>query len=205
MAVRMPDRAWAGAQHARALDRPRHDRRIAHARVASQPVLHEEDANQVGRDRRASELVERFLLDLQALFQRKIAAIADGFECNQGSWVLSLGLAFDGALGDGECKGRLIGTQTEWPGQTLAPVLPRTARLQVFDQPAAFVEQTIGRNGVEREADVHGLLGVQGLAGADDLDGRVQADQTGQPLGSAPARQDADRDLGQADLGVARG
>ena len=78
------------------------------------------------------------------------------------------------------------------PAQPLAPSLPLAALLQVFDQPAPFLDQFFGRHRVEREADGHGLLARELLAAADHFDGGVEADQAGQPLRAAPAGQDAD-------------
>ena len=53
------------------------DRGIAQPRVASQPVLHEEDGDQVGHDRRAVQLLKRLSLDLQPFFQGQVAAVAN--------------------------------------------------------------------------------------------------------------------------------
>ena len=100
----------------------------------------------------------RLLLGLQAFLEGHVAALADRLQGDQRGGVLPLGLALDGPLGDGERKVQLVRVQPDRLLRRLPPFLPFPALLQVFDQPAPFLDQAFGRNRVKDEAQRDGLL-----------------------------------------------
>ena len=194
----------AGPQDADVIDGPRLDAGIAHARVARQPVLHEEDGDQVAQDRRADELADGLLLGLEALFERQVAALADGLERGERRGYCPF--VFDLTSPSATAKANIISSWSRPSGW-------RSCSRRVFHSPVSwrysirrvpFLDQPIRRDGVEDQPDRRGLLGRDRLAGGDHLDGRIQADQPRQPLGAAPAGDQADLDLGQTDLRVRR-
>ena len=135
----------ARAEHADALDLARLDRRVGHARVAGEPLAHEEHADQVRRDRRADDLERGLLLGLQAVFEGLVAPLADRLQRGERRGVLPLGLALDEPLGGGEEEHRLVVGQAD---RLLAP-LPAGdpfARLdEVIDQPLALPRRAARR------------------------------------------------------------
>ncbi len=197
-----PGSHQAGAEHAGRADLTRLDRRVGHARVARQPVLHEEDGDQVAQDRRADDLADGLLLGLQALVERQVATLADRLERDQGAGYCPL--VFDLTKPSATAKANIISSWSRPSGwrSCLAARLPLAALLEVLDPPLALLDEPVGGDGVEDQAERRGLLRRDRLARGDHLDRRVQADQARQPLRAAPAGDQADLDLGQRDLGV---
>ena len=114
----------AGADDADLMHRLRLHGGVADAGVLLQALGHEEDGDQVARDRAADQRHELLGLDLQALFQRQIAALGDGLEGGQrgrdtGRWSWPA----PGA-GDGERERQLLLAQADRLLLALAVRLP---------------------------------------------------------------------------------
>ena len=201
---RDPGPHQARADHADAADRDRPDRVVVDTRVALEAVLHEEQGDQVRRDRRAHHLQGRLALDLQPLVEREVAPLADRLEGNQRRRVIPLRLHPDRPLGRGEGEGHRVRAEAEPLACLPTPGLPLVLIAQALDPPDAGLDQPFGRDGVEGEAEVDGPRGGHRVAGADQLDG-IQADQPRQPLGPSPAGDDPELDLGQGDFRLGTG
>ncbi len=200
---RDPRAHQARAEYADTLDFPRLDALIGDPRVAVEPVLHEEDADQVRRDGRPEQLHRGLLLDLQALIERLVAALLDGLERHEGRGVLALGLTLDRSLGHAEGEHHPDGAEANRLRPLLAIRLPLAGRLEVLDPAYALVDEPLGRDGVKRQADGDGLLGVEPAAPRRSISiGGWTPTRSRQPLGAAPRREQAQLGLGQGDRGV---
>ena len=82
------------------------------------------------------------------------------------------------------------------------PQRERRAADELRGQLARGGVDLVGRHHLVDQADPQRLLGADEAAGEDEVLGPGRADQPRQPLGAAGAGDDAEQDLGLAELGV---
>ena len=171
----------------------------------ARPVVHEEDADQVRRDRRADDLQRGLLLGLQALLERQVAPLADRLRARpagRGTAPWSC----PGCTPRRPRRGTCIWSSLRPTGccrclAARASIRRLCCRYSISRH--ALLDQPLGGHGVEDQAERDGLR--RPTTGSPEVIisiGRVDADQPRQPLRAAPGREQADLDLGQRDLGL---
>ena len=176
-----------GANDADLVDVSRLDAGIGNAGVFLQALSHEEQGNQVARDRAADQRRERLGLGLQSFLQREIAAFFDGIEGGERGRILAAGLGQYLGAGDGEGERFLLLAQADSQLLARTHFFPVTGQIRPFEQALRLLDELLDRHHVEDHAALACFHAVNCLAGTDHLGGEGRADEARQPLRAAPA------------------
>ena len=186
------------AHHAGADDMHMLDAVIGAAALALQPLLQEEDADQVLRGRRLRQLRHRACFDLQSLLDAGAAALPH-VDHREWGWVVLAAYLCGGLLEHHRCQdlpgqpgvaGPGVGTSCERARRRAAQQQPR------FGQQFVRSHDTVDHTQTER------AFGRQRLAGEHDRQRFGGADQTRQARGAAPAGMNAEHHFRQRDPGL---
>src|SRR5207244_11213305 len=102
---------------------------ISDAGVLLETLAHEEDCDEIARDRATDQRLEQFALDLETFFERHVAAFGDGVQSGEGSGQLYLRLGHDGSAGHGEEDRSLLLAEPDGLLLAAAGVAPGTRLL----------------------------------------------------------------------------
>ncbi len=184
------------------MDRPRLDLFVGDAPVAPQGRVHEENADQVGRNLAADDFFRlRFSGSTASPSSRgRLTPFCRRLDAHQVKLRrLALRLGLDLPLGARERKLYLVLAQSQRLPAFFASPFPFARLTQILDDAAALFDQVFRRDSIEHQSNGGSFLRCHRLARADDIDRVVQSDQSRQPLRPSPARDETDRHFGEAD------
>ena len=156
------------------------------------------------------------LADRSAPLVRSAGRPSAAFELGLAGTILDEGVHPDGAVLGGEqarrtagarspgrCRGRPRGRGRWPPWRPGGRTTRRRANWPAHASASAYT--CVGGDDLVDQADRQRLVGLDEPAGEDQVLGPARADQAGQPLGAAGARDDAEQHLGLAERGVVGG
>ena len=165
-------------------------------------LAEEQRADHGLRLRRHQGLDEIAGLDPQGRVHRDLNALIDGLHQVQHGRIVAVGLLAQHGVADEEIldAGRVVGAAA---GLFEALVVPRLHGLAAaLDPGLRSVDLGTLGNHFMHHARAPGVVRTPGRAGAHRRHRRLHADQAGQALGAAAAGEEADLDLGQAELNL---
>ena len=166
-------------------------------------LVHEHRPHQVARDGPGQEPCEMLRLDFQGQIERYRGALVQGAEDLAGSGIVAADRLGHERGAHRERLGDARMGQPTAAGQPEALVVPRCRCLRASQEPCACAfDQCVPRRHRMHESELQSLGRTCVSAVGDELRRGRNADQSGDALRAASARQQADLDLRHADDGL---